>query len=58
MIITLFFISSKNCDLTNYERTRELFERLRPKYVIHLFANVGGLFKNMNPKLKCMKSIH
>lgn len=49
---TFFFISSKNCDLTNYERTRELFERLRPQYVIHLAANVGGLFKNMNHKVE------
>ena len=49
---TFFFISSKNCDLTNYERTKELFERLRPQYVIHLAANVGGLFKNMNHKVE------
>ena len=42
----------KNCDLTNYERTKELFERLRPQYVIHLAANVGGLFKNMNHKVE------
>ena len=47
-----FFISSKNCDLTNYERTKELFERLRPQYIIHLAANVGGLFKNMNNKVE------
>jgi len=49
---TFFFISSKNCDLTNYERTKELFERIRPQYVIHLAANVGGLFKNMNHKVE------
>ena len=49
---TFFFISSKNCDLTNYERTKKLFERLRPQYVIHLAANVGGLFKNMNHKVE------
>lgn len=49
---TFSFISSKNCDLTNYEKTKELFERIRPQYVIHLAANVGGLFKNMNHKVE------
>jgi len=49
---TFFFLSSKDCDLTNYEKTLNLFERIRPKFVIHLAANVGGLFKNMNQKVQ------
>ena len=46
-----FFLSSKDCDLTNLEDTKQLFEKIKPNYVIHLAANVGGLFKNMNQKV-------
>ena len=49
---TFFFLSSKDCDLTNYEKTLNLFQRIRPDFVIHLAANVGGLFKNMNQKVQ------
>jgi GDP-L-fucose synthase len=49
---TFFFLSSKDCDLTNYEKTLNLFQRIHPEFVIHLAANVGGLFKNMNQKVQ------
>lgn len=49
---TFHFLSSKDCDLTDYGKTRELFEEIKPDYVIHLAANVGGLFKNMNQKVQ------
>lgn len=42
------FLSSKDCDLTNYYDTEKLFKKEKPDFVIHLAANVGGLFKNMN----------
>jgi len=42
------FLSSKDCDLTDYLQTKKLFEKEKPDYVIHLAAYVGGLFKNMN----------
>ena len=42
------FLSSKDCDLTDYLQTKQLFEKEKPEYVIHLAACVGGLFKNMN----------
>ena len=45
------FIGSKDCDLSNYSQTYNLFEYLKPDYVIHLAAYVGGLFKNMNYKV-------
>tara|TARA_Y100000741_G_scaffold280763_1_gene220581 strand:- start:1183 stop:2115 length:933 start_codon:yes stop_codon:yes gene_type:complete len=45
------FISSKDCDLTNYQDTLQLFNKIKPDYVIHLAACVGGLFKNMNHKV-------
>tara|TARA_A100001011_G_C14151833_1_gene774330 strand:- start:119 stop:1051 length:933 start_codon:yes stop_codon:yes gene_type:complete len=41
------FLSSKDCDLTNYHDTEKLFQKEKPDLVIHLAANVGGLFKNM-----------
>lgn len=48
---TFIFLSSKDCDLTNIGQTKELFEKERPDYVIHLAACVGGLFKNMKYKV-------
>jgi GDP-L-fucose synthase len=45
------FLSSKDCDLTNYANTFELFSNYAPDYVIHLAACVGGLFKNMKHKV-------
>jgi GDP-L-fucose synthase len=45
------FLSSKECDLTNYTDTFELFLNYKPDCVIHLAACVGGLFKNMKCKV-------
>ena len=49
---SFIFISSKDCDLTDFQETTQIFLKLNPDYVIHLAANVGGLFKNMNQKVK------
>ena len=45
------FISSKDYDLTNIEQTKQMFETIKPDYVIHLAAYVGGLFRNMEQKI-------
>ena len=45
------FISSKDYDLTNIEQTKLMFETIKPDYVIHLAAYVGGLFRNMEQKI-------
>lgn len=42
------FASSRSADLTDPIKTNQLFENLKPTYVIHLAARVGGLYKNMN----------
>lgn len=49
------FLSSKDCDLTHWESVAKLFQDYQPKYVIHLAANVGGLFKNMNNKVAMLE---
>jgi GDP-L-fucose synthase len=49
------FLSSKECNLSNYEATYELFKNFKPNYVIHLAASVGGLFKNMNFKVDMLE---
>lgn len=49
------FLSSKDCDLSNYDETKKLFEINKPNYVIHLAAYVGGLFKNMNYKVDMLE---
>jgi GDP-L-fucose synthase len=45
------FLSSKDCDLSNFEETKKYFKSFEPDYVIHLAAYVGGLFKNINQKV-------
>lgn len=45
------FLSSKECDLTDYNSTLFKFAEIQPTYVIHLAACVGGLFKNINNKV-------
>jgi GDP-L-fucose synthase len=50
------FISSKDCDLTNYNETFNLFEKIKPDYVIHLAACVGGLFKNIKQKVNMFET--
>jgi len=45
-------LDSKSCDLTDYQKTLESFVSIKPDVVIHLAACVGGLFKNMNEKVK------
>ena len=41
------FLSSSDCDLTDYNKTINYFTTVKPNFIIHLAANVGGLFKNM-----------
>ena len=41
------YIGSNDCDLRNYEQTKEFFKHFQPTHVIHLAARVGGLFKNL-----------
>lgn len=41
------FVGSKDADLSDAGQTRTLFLHHSPKYVIHLAAMVGGLFRNM-----------
>ena len=48
------FMGSKECNLMDYEETKEYFRGINPDYVIHLAANVGGLFKNMNYKVEML----
>jgi len=45
------FVSSKDYDLYDFKQTNKMFEDIRPHMVIHLAANVGGLYKNMNQKV-------
>lgn len=46
------FLSSSDGDLRSQEETFALFALYKPKYVIHLAAFVGGLFKNMRQKVE------
>ena len=45
------FLSSRECDLTDWSAINEFFVYYEPDYVIHLAACVGGLFKNMTQKV-------
>jgi len=42
------YLTSKDCDLTNYNDTYNLIKRIKPQAVIHLAAKVGGIMDNIN----------
>ena len=44
--------SSTYGSLTDITNVRKMFEDVRPDVVVHLAANVGGIFKNMNKRLE------
>lgn len=50
------FLSSKSCNLLNYEDTFKVFQEEKPDAVIHLAANVGGLFKNLNQNVEMLET--
>ncbi|CRG99693.1 GDP-L-fucose synthase, putative [Plasmodium relictum] len=45
------FLSSKICDLRNYEDTQKIFEKYKFTDIIHFAAHVGGLYANKNNNL-------
>jgi GDP-L-fucose synthase len=52
---TFIFLSSKDCNLLDSRDTEKNFKKIKPNLVIHLAAHVGGLFKNMNQKVKMLE---
>jgi GDP-L-fucose synthase len=46
------FISSKDCDLRKRCDIYRVFREVKPNYVIHLAARVGGLYKNINENVE------
>ena len=42
------YLSSKDCDLENYNQTFNLVKDVKPDRVIHLAAKVGGIMDNIN----------
>ena len=42
-----FFAKREDADLTNFDQTMDLFNRIRPDKVIHLAALVGGIGGNL-----------
>jgi GDP-L-fucose synthase len=49
------FLSSKDCDLTKIDKVDELFKGIKPDYIIHLAANVAGLFKNLRENVSMFR---
>ena len=49
------FLSSKDCDLRILDKVDQLFNKIKPNYIIHLAANVGGLFKNLREKTEMFR---
>jgi len=45
------YMSSTDCDLRDFNQLTEHVKTSQPDCVIHLAANVGGLYKNMNYKV-------
>ena len=49
------FISSKDFNLLNIDETKEMFQKYKPTFVIHLAGYVGGLYRNMNNKVDMLE---
>jgi len=49
------FIGRSQCDLMDADRTMNYFQAQKPQLVIHLAANVGGLFKNMSQPVEMLE---
>ena len=49
------FSSSKDCNLEDIKEVENYIGNHKPNYVIHLAANVGGLYKNMNNKVDMLE---
>ena len=49
------FTHSQEADLSDYDSCYQLFTQYQPSQVIHLAANVGGLFKNMKQKVEMLE---
>jgi GDP-L-fucose synthase len=43
-----FYLSSKDCDLTNEEQVKSMLDKYRPDAIVHLAAKVGGIMDNIN----------
>lgn len=52
---TFHFSNSKEADLSKLEESRQLFNKVRPTFVIHLAAMVGGLFRNLHNNLEFLR---
>lgn len=50
--LNFVFLSSKDCDLKKLHEVEKIFDLYRPTYVLHLAAQVGGLYKNMREKVE------
>jgi GDP-L-fucose synthase len=49
------FLSSQDANLTSYDETLNSFSKYKPDYVIHLAAQVGGLYKNMRNQVSMLE---
>jgi GDP-L-fucose synthase len=49
---TYTYVTRGDCDLLDTTKLLEYLKQIKPDVVIHLAANVGGLFKNMNQKVQ------
>ena len=49
-------VTSKDADLRSFGETMGMLRLHKPHYVIHLAAEVGGLYKNMNFKVEMLEN--
>lgn len=49
------YLKREECNLLDYCDTLCIFTKYKPNYVIHLAANVGGLFKNMEQPVQMLE---
>lgn len=53
---TWLFINRTDCNLLNFKEVYDMINSIKPDYIIHLAAEVGGLFKNIKEKVKMFEN--
>ena len=43
-----YFLTKKDCDLTDINSVNAIFSTIKPDVVIHLASMVGGVYENIN----------
>jgi GDP-L-fucose synthase len=53
---TFIFHTRNDCDLLDYDSLKKYIGDVNPSFIVHLAADVGGLYKNMNQSVEMFEN--